>query len=154
MPALPNARQERFAQELAKGKTAGDAYAAAGYKPNPRNADRFKKNQEIMSRVAEIMERGAVRAEISRANVLSRLDAAAKRAGEMKGPAAVQAERGALMDIAKLEGWIIDKSETGAPGEFARMTDAQLRDFIAAGITRHRSGDEGDDRPRRPPLAH
>jgi phage terminase small subunit len=29
---LPNARQERFAQELAKGKTVVEAYASAGYK--------------------------------------------------------------------------------------------------------------------------
>lgn len=30
MPALPNAKHERFAQELAKGKTGDEAYVAAG----------------------------------------------------------------------------------------------------------------------------
>lgn len=31
MPVLKNQRHERFAQELAKGKSATDAYLAAGY---------------------------------------------------------------------------------------------------------------------------
>jgi phage terminase small subunit len=34
MPVLKNLRRERFAQLLASGKTAADAYEEAGYKPN------------------------------------------------------------------------------------------------------------------------
>lgn len=34
MPVLKNARHEKFAQALAKGKTADDAYADAGFKPD------------------------------------------------------------------------------------------------------------------------
>jgi len=38
VPPLDNPRWERFAQELAKGKTACEAYVLAGYKANDGNA--------------------------------------------------------------------------------------------------------------------
>lgn len=65
MPVLPNARHERFAQELAKGKSADEAYRAAGYKPHDGNAARLRGNERILSRVAEIQQRGAERAEVT-----------------------------------------------------------------------------------------
>jgi phage terminase small subunit len=34
MPVLKNARHEKFAQALAKGKSATDAYNEAGFKPH------------------------------------------------------------------------------------------------------------------------
>jgi hypothetical protein len=37
MPVLKNPRHERFAQLLASGKTAKDAYALAGYRPSESN---------------------------------------------------------------------------------------------------------------------
>lgn len=70
MPILENARHELFAQSLAKGKTADDAYALAGYKPNRGNASSLKANQNIDARVREILTNGANRAEISVATVL------------------------------------------------------------------------------------
>jgi phage terminase small subunit len=36
MSALDNPKHERFAQELAKGKSQVEAYAEAGYKPSER----------------------------------------------------------------------------------------------------------------------
>lgn len=42
MPVLKNARHETFAQGLAKGLTADEAYAAAGFTPNRGNATRMK----------------------------------------------------------------------------------------------------------------
>lgn len=73
MPILKNNRQEKFAQALAKGVTAGDAYAQAGYKPNPRNADRFKKNKEIMARVQEIATAGAEKAGVTVERIMAEL---------------------------------------------------------------------------------
>jgi len=37
-----NLRHERFAQALAQGKTANEAYALAGYKANDGSASRLK----------------------------------------------------------------------------------------------------------------
>lgn len=73
MPVLTNARHERFAQELAKGKTADEAYALAGFKPNRGNAATLKANQSISDRVAELIGRGVERAEIDIARVLKEL---------------------------------------------------------------------------------
>lgn len=55
MAVLPNAKHERFAQELANGKTATEAYVAAGYKANRGNAATLKQDQSISNRVAEIL---------------------------------------------------------------------------------------------------
>ena len=55
MPVLPNAKHELFAQELANGKTATEAYVAAGYKANRGNAATLKQDQSISNRVAEIL---------------------------------------------------------------------------------------------------
>ena len=55
MAILKNARHERFAQNLAKGMSATAAYEKAGYKPNDQNAARLTRNDEVRSRVAELM---------------------------------------------------------------------------------------------------
>lgn len=56
MPVLKNARHEAFAQELAKGKTADEAYRIAGFKPNRGNAATLKQKQSISKRVSELLE--------------------------------------------------------------------------------------------------
>lgn len=73
MPVLKNARHEAFAQALAKGKTATEAYADAGYKPNRSHASRLVANGNITARVAEIQHKGADKASISVARVLQEL---------------------------------------------------------------------------------
>ncbi len=56
MPVLKNARHGKSAQELAKGKTADDAYAAAGFKPDRGNASRLQHKENIVQRVTELLE--------------------------------------------------------------------------------------------------
>jgi phage terminase small subunit len=73
MPALKNPRHELFAQELATGKTADEAYASAGYKPNRGNAARLNANESIRERVTEILERGAARAEVTIEKIVAEL---------------------------------------------------------------------------------
>lgn len=71
MPVLSNARQELFAQELAKGKTAEEAHKAAGYKGDRGNACHLK--AKVQHRVDEILASIAERAEITQADVLREL---------------------------------------------------------------------------------
>jgi phage terminase small subunit len=73
LPALSNPKHERFAQELAKGKTADEAYQEAGYKANRGNAATLKAKQNIQDRVTEILNRAATRVEITQARVLEEL---------------------------------------------------------------------------------
>lgn len=65
MPVLSNSRHERFAQELAKGKSASAAYVAAGFEPNRHNAARLNTNEHIQDRVEELLLAGAKRAEVT-----------------------------------------------------------------------------------------
>jgi phage terminase small subunit len=74
---LANLRHERFAQALAQGKAANEAYALAGYRANDGNASRLKGNERISARVQEIVGRAAERAEVSLERVLRELKAIA-----------------------------------------------------------------------------
>lgn len=113
MPVLGNPKHERFAQELAKGKTADEAYAAAGYKPDRGNACRLTAKDSVQARVAEIQERAAVRAEVSVAGLTKELQEilALARGGETAGH--LNAARQSVMDIAKLNGLVVDRQALG-----------------------------------------
>jgi phage terminase small subunit len=73
MPVLRNARHEAFAQAVAKGKTADEAYALAGYAANRGNAARLNANDSIRKRVRELQDRVAEKAEWSAADRLRSL---------------------------------------------------------------------------------
>lgn len=73
MPALASAKYEAFAQALAKGLAASDAYVSAGYKESRSAASRLSANVNIQARVAELVSKGAERAEIDVARVLKEL---------------------------------------------------------------------------------
>ncbi|WP_230640074.1 hypothetical protein [Shinella sumterensis] len=62
-----------MAQALAKGKTADEAYALAGYKPDRGNASRLTANDSVQRRVDEIKSRVAEKAEWTAADRLSAL---------------------------------------------------------------------------------
>jgi len=143
MPVLRNARWERFAQERAKGKSANAAYCAAGYNEHPGNAHRLSVNESVVSRVAELQGRAAEKTVTTAADIARQLDEDRELARSLKQTAAAVA---ASMGKAKVLGLIVDKSEVGQPGDFERMSDDDLRDFVmreaaaldgAEGETRH-----------------
>lgn len=114
MPVLSNARHERFAQELAKGNTADEAYVLAGYKASRANASTLRAKQNVSDRVTELLDRAAVRTEITVASITERLLAIAKK-GEASSEAPLLAVgRAALMDAAKLNGLVTDKVDLNA----------------------------------------
>ena len=102
MPTLQNPRHERFAQELATGKSADAAYVSAGYRANRSNAARLSANQDIQKRVAEIQSLGAERAAITVETLIAETESARSKAmGEKGGAAAAVA---AITTKAKLAG--------------------------------------------------
>lgn len=138
MPVLPNPRHERFAQELAKGRSQGDAYRSAGYDADGHAAEsagnRLLKNVEVQARVAELQAQVADHVvqelALDRAGVLEELAKIAKEPlnSETVTPAV---KRAALMDYAKIEGWVVERSERGSPGDFDKMSTDELRAFVA-----------------------
>lgn len=71
MPVLENPKHERFAQELAKGATATDAYVIAGYKNNDGNASKLA--AKVQGRVKEITGKAAEKAGVTVQRILTEL---------------------------------------------------------------------------------
>ena len=61
MPALRNAKHERFAQNVSNGMDGGKAYIEAGYESNANaaavSANRLLKNPQVAARIRELLER-------------------------------------------------------------------------------------------------
>ena len=130
MAVLTNAKHERFAQELAKGKTATEAYIIAGYKANDGNAATLKGNQRILDRVLELQTVASMRVEVTVASLI-------KEAGEIQAAAMqekqLSAASAALTIKAKLAGLWVDKSEnTNRNVDPARVSDAELAAVVQA----------------------
>ncbi|MEN6549147.1 MAG: hypothetical protein ABFE07_24145 [Armatimonadia bacterium] len=128
MPILSNARHERFAQELAKGKSATEAHAAAGYKPNRGNASTLSNEQSILNRVAEIQGRTAIRAEVTAASLIAEAEEVrqkAMEAGQFAPAIAAIKEKGVLAGVR------IEKREN-TNRSLTSMTDEEL-EAIASG---------------------
>ncbi|WP_453977332.1 terminase small subunit [Brevundimonas sp. Marseille-Q4549] len=119
MPVLSNAKHERFAQGIAKGLSQTDAYTEAGYKGDRTAASRLSTNVNISKRVAELQGKAAVRTEITVASITERLLAIASKGEASKDAPLLAVARASLMDAAKLNGLVVDKSQaelTGAEG--------------------------------------
>lgn len=114
MPILSNARHEKFAQALAAGINATEAYATAGYKGDRTAASRLSTNVNIRQRVAELQGKAARKAEVTMDSLLVELEEARTLAiAEKQTSAAVSA----TMGKAKLTGLIVEKREhTGRNG--------------------------------------
>lgn len=112
MPVLKNPRHEAFVQALAKGKTADDAYEAAGYKPHRGNASTLRSNQSISDRLAELQAKMAEKVGVSIKSLTDELEEARAIAiAEKQSSAAVAA----TMGKAKLHGLIIEKKQHSGP---------------------------------------
>ena len=154
MPALTNPKHERFAQELASGKTADESYITAGYKPSRANASHLQHTHNISQRIAEILtQREHIQAQATAdavksvgltkvwvietlmENVAKAMQAQAVRddEGNVIGEFSYQGSvaNKALELLGKEQGMFIDRKEVGRPGEFESMNADQLREYIA-----------------------
>jgi hypothetical protein len=156
MPALKKAKYELFAQELAKGHSAAEAYITAGYRPSHSNAGNLRNKKEILGRVAELLElrdkkhvrateKAIARTALTKEWVITHLmENALQSLG--KAPVKVQkdehghtlemfernptAANRALELLGRELNMFIERHEVGDPGEFARMSDAELNDML------------------------
>lgn len=130
MPALSNPRHERFAQELAKGKSQSEAYQAAGYEPSEPNASRLTRNDKVQARVAELQERSALRVEVTQASLIEEAEqvrAKALEAGQFSAAVAAIREKGVLAGIR------VEKRESTHKADPKAMTDDELALIASAG---------------------
>lgn len=123
MPVLKNARHETFAQGLAKGMTADEAYQKAGFKPNRGNAATLKANQSILDRVTELQSKAIKKAEITVDSLAQELEEARAIAlAEKQSSAAVSA----TMGKAKLFGLGVEKRHLSGTLQVINITAKQL----------------------------
>jgi hypothetical protein len=129
MPVLKNPRHERFAQFLASGKTATDAYEEAGYKRNDGNSSVAANRPEITARVKEIKGIAADRAAVTRQSLIEKVEAVYEQAREIGQLGAAVA---AAKEIGVLTGFRVERSERGAPGEFDWLDKVSAEDLRLA----------------------
>jgi hypothetical protein len=114
MPVLSNARYERFAQAVARGKTQHDAYKYAGFNPNQAakdcrsNAGKLARKPDVAARIVELQEKQAKRIGVTVDALIEELDDMLKLAKRVKHPAAGV---GAILAKGKLLGLIVDRAE-------------------------------------------
>ena len=73
MATLKNQRWEMYCQGLARGKSATDAYADAGYKPCRRSASALRTKPDIIARVLELQGNRQNRLVLSKTYVIEAL---------------------------------------------------------------------------------
>ena len=110
---LASFRQERFAQELAMGRSQGEAYALSGYRlstvgARDANASRLLRNDKVAARVAELRAEAAASTAIT-VESLIREAADIQRAATADGNHS--AAIAAVVTKAKLAGLWIERKE-------------------------------------------
>ena len=126
MPALKNDRHERFAQGLAKGLSADEAYREAGYKPNRGNAIRLKANENVLKRLSELQEQNARKTAVTVQSLTEELEEARGLAlSEKQSSAAVSA----TMGKAKLHGFAVEKRHHSGTVALVTITPDQLKEL-------------------------
>jgi hypothetical protein len=97
MPILKNTRHEKFAQELAKGKSATKAYRAAGFKGDRTAASRMSTNVNISKRVAELQGKAAER-------TITTVEALIDKTRNIQGQAMANLQFKVALDAVEAEG--------------------------------------------------
>ena len=129
MAVLENVKWENFAQGLAQGKSADQAYQDAGYSANRGNAVRLKTNESIVARVQELQQVAVRRHDITLDTLTDELEAA--RLSAMDG-SRESAAISATMGKAKLHGLDVQRLEHSGPYGDAVKVDVNVTDLELA----------------------
>ena len=156
MPALKNAKHERFAQEIVKGTKMVKAYRLAGF--NVKNeasaaaaASRLLKSDNVLARIDELNKRAANKAVLTKQWVIERLMKNAqialgeieieqkvrdKKTGEVKTVTITERDAPSANRALELLGKtvevraFVDQVEHGQAGEFDAMSEDELIRYI------------------------
>jgi hypothetical protein len=122
MPALANMRQERFCQLIKQGFPPYRAYPMAGYNAHEGAPYRLCGNVRVKARLAEITKGIAMKTRVTVETISDQLDEDREFAQRLEQPATAHA---ATVSKAKLHGIMVDRKETGQPGDFANLATAE-----------------------------
>src|SRR6266849_10361070 len=142
MPALANIRHERFARHYIKTGNATDAYRRAGFQTTKpeclwASSARLLGHARVKSRIGELRRQMTYKTKISLESLLNDLAEDRALARQLGQPsAAIQATTMA----AKLVGLMVERKESGAPGDFASLSAEQIVAQVRA--------DHGDEKAK------
>ena len=140
MPALKNPRHERVARAVAAGQPPVEACAAAAYVNAAAAAHRLAADPVMQARVTELADPTGARVEMSLPAVTRRLMEIAGK-GEAGGQAAgLSVARAAVMDAAKLNGLVGDKSVVRAEVEVVDARE-RLAALVAREVAAQKAGE-------------
>lgn len=143
MPMLKNQRHELFAQAIVKGKTYGEAYVEAGYRPSPSAPSRLFEDVRIKARIQELMGRQGVGLVLSRQYVVEALIENAEKAlgrkpvkighnGDAKETFVYRGDvANAAIRLAGLEfGLFVERKEIKHTSDLAKLSDVELLEVL------------------------
>ena len=136
MAPLRNTKHERFAQGLAEGRSADEAYEVAGYERNRSHASRLVAKGSIRGRVAELQDAAAAETEITIRSLIVEAADIQKRATEAGQHSAAIA---ALIAKAKLAGRWVERSEQKNSNVNYEIADRPMTEdeWAAERVTEH-----------------
>ena len=121
MPALARPRQERFCQLVKRGIPPFRAYPMAGYRPNNGAPYRLAENVRVKRRLAELTRHIAMKTRVTIESLTKEFDEARELAARVDQPSAMTA---ATIAKGKLHGLMVERKESGQPGDFAGLQSA------------------------------
>jgi hypothetical protein len=136
MAPLRNAKHERFAHELAEGKSMSEAYQMAGYRPNRSHASRLVTNGNIKGRVAELQDAAATETQITIESLIKEAADIQRRATKAGQHSAAIA---ALVAKAKLAGRWMECAEQRNTNVNYVVSDQPMteEEWVAKCVTEH-----------------
>jgi len=120
-----NARQQRFVEEYLVDLNATQAAIRSGYSAKTAHAIGHENlnKPEIAGCIKSAQEDRCERMDITVDSITEQLLSIAKEARSQKIPAALSVARQSLMDVAKLNGLVVDKVETYASSAEERRAE-------------------------------
>ena len=137
---------------LAQGKTAREAYLAAGYADRPRNAAKLKKTAAVRTRLRELQSPAAAPDAASATTVESLIGELERVRASAMADGQANAAISAILGIAKLQGLAGEPRKPGTVDDalqtfdLSHITDAQLAtlEAIFGPLAAAGAGDGGD----------
>jgi hypothetical protein len=128
---LKNARHERFVALLLEGKSATEAYEAAGFKRDDANAARLKARPDVVERLTELQNEVAAKVPITIESLISELEEVRTAAtSKSQYAAAVRA----VLGKAQLAGLLVERSKVEVEGNLLNRTKYDSDEDIVDGM--------------------
>jgi phage terminase small subunit len=124
MDALPNVKQEKFAQHVASGKSLTEAYKLAGYAGDGSNASTLSRQEQVAARITQIEGYAAAAASCTKERIVSEL---MKMAFAEVEPIKDSTKAKALETLAKIGGLTNDRLQVDVTVSLADLVNGSFK---------------------------